>query len=152
MSLTRSAIHRFRYIIYHTISPPLTNHTFQSQLHRSFLSHPIPKPFHFHSSSYSSSSSSSCSTFVRGGADDDYPTGDFDFKPVTGFNKFLVKLKMLIALPWERVQHGSVLKIILRGQVFLPTLPLTSQFSYFLSFSFFFFFLDFACCCRYLIN
>ncbi|KEH32069.1 signal peptide peptidase A (SppA) 36 kDa type protein [Medicago truncatula] len=117
MSLTRSAIHRFRYIIYHTISPPLTNHTFQSQLHRSFLSHPIPKPFHFHSSSYSSSSSSSCSTFVRGGADDDYPTGDFDFKPVTGFNKFLVKLKMLIALPWERVQHGSVLKIILRGQI-----------------------------------
>lgn len=104
MSLTRSAIHRFRHIIYHT---PVT-HTFQSQRHRSFLSHPIPIPFHFHSSS--------CSTFVHAG-DDHYPTGDFDFKPVTGFNKFLVKLKMLIALPWERVQHGSILKIILRGQV-----------------------------------
>jgi protease IV len=109
MSLTRSAIHRFRYII----SPPIT-HAFQSQRHRSFLSHPIPIPFHFHSSSYSTLKPDS----VAGGrGDENYPTGDFDFKPVTGFNKFLVKLKMLIAFPWERVQHGSILKIILRGQV-----------------------------------
>jgi protease-4 len=110
MSLTRTAIHRFRYI-YRTISPPPSSITDRFQFQRS-LSHPIPKPFQFHSSSFSSSSSSLKSS------DDVYPTGDFNFVPVTGFNKFTVKLKTLIALPWERIQHGSILKIILRGQVF----------------------------------
>jgi len=70
-----------------------------------------------------SSSSSSNSTLkqksANNGNDKEYPTGDFDFKPVTGFNKFLVKLKILVALPWERVEHRSILKIILRGQVSL---------------------------------
>jgi protease-4 len=116
MSLTRTAIHRFRYI-YRTISPPPQPSpiTDRFQFQR-FLSHPIPKPFQFHSSSYSSSLKQQES--VTSSSDDIYPTGDFNFEPVTGFNKFTVKLKTLIALPWERIQHGSILKIILRGQVF----------------------------------
>ncbi|KAK2411468.1 serine protease SPPA, chloroplastic [Trifolium repens] len=126
MSLTRTAIHRFRYI-YRTISPPPSSSiTDRFQFQRS-LSHPIPKPFQFHSSSFSSSSSSSS---VISSSDDVYPTGDFNFVPVTGFNKFTVKLKTLIALPWERIQHGSILKIILRGQI---TDQLNSRFSRVLS-------------------
>ena len=106
----RTAINRFRYIYStSTVSPPR------------FLSlRPIPKPFqlyrtttlkpfqfHFFSS-YSSSSSSNGK---------DYPTGDFNFEPPTGFNKFLVKLKTTLALPSEFVQHGSVLKINLQGRI-----------------------------------
>lgn len=50
---------------------------------------------------------------------DDYPTGDFEFKEIGAWNRFLVKLRMLIAFPWERVRKGSVLTMKLRGQVFL---------------------------------
>ncbi|KAH1254462.1 Serine protease SPPA, chloroplastic [Glycine max] len=50
-------------------------------------------------------------------ADEDYPSGQFDFEPVTGWRSFLVKLKMLVAFPWERVQKGSVLTMKLRGQI-----------------------------------
>ncbi|KAK7354355.1 hypothetical protein VNO80_19815 [Phaseolus coccineus] len=49
--------------------------------------------------------------------DEDYPSGEFDFKPVTGWSSFLVKLKMLVAFPWERVRKGSVLTMKLRGQI-----------------------------------
>jgi hypothetical protein len=67
-------------------------------------------------------SSSSNSTLIQDSVsatnDDNYPTGDFEFKPVTGFNKFIVKLRTLMADSSEHVQHGSVLKITLRGQVF----------------------------------
>ncbi|XP_047163213.1 serine protease SPPA, chloroplastic-like isoform X1 [Vigna umbellata] len=49
--------------------------------------------------------------------DDEYPSGEFDFKPVTGWRSFLVKLKMLVAFPWERVRKGSVLTMKLRGQI-----------------------------------
>ncbi|KAI5416496.1 hypothetical protein KIW84_041524 [Lathyrus oleraceus] len=118
MSLTRTAIHRFRYT-YRTISSPSSaSITTRFQLQRLITSDPIPilKPVQFHSS-YSSSSSSSLKQDFVGGGDDAYPTGDFNFEPVTGFNKFIVKLKTLIALPWERVQHGSILKIVLRGQI-----------------------------------
>ncbi|MCH82796.1 protease 4-like [Trifolium medium] len=115
MSLTRTAIHRFRYI-YRTISPPPPSPITDRFQFQRFLSHPTPKPFQFHSSSYSSSSLKQEDSII-GAGDDVYPTGDFNFDPVTGFNKFTVKLKTLIALPWERIQHGSVLKIILRGQI-----------------------------------
>ncbi|KAL2340642.1 hypothetical protein Fmac_008582 [Flemingia macrophylla] len=50
-------------------------------------------------------------------ADEDYPSGEFDFKPITGWRCFLVKLKMLVAFPWERVRKGSVLTMKLRGQI-----------------------------------
>ncbi|KAG5019976.1 hypothetical protein JHK87_015831 [Glycine soja] len=49
--------------------------------------------------------------------DEDYPSGEFDFEPITGWRSFLVKLKMLVAFPWERFRKGSVLTMKLRGQV-----------------------------------
>ncbi|KAH1246609.1 Serine protease SPPA, chloroplastic [Glycine max] len=49
--------------------------------------------------------------------DEDYPSGEFDFEPITGWRSFLVKLKMLVAFPWERVRKGSVLTMKLHGQV-----------------------------------
>ena len=107
MSLTRTTAHRLRHIYYtSTISPSPSSPT-----------HPIfmPKPFQFYlSSSYSSFSKSN----LKQGIDDVYPTGDFNFVPHTGFKKFLVKLKTLIALPRERVEHGSVLKITLKGKIY----------------------------------
>jgi len=57
-------------------------------------------------------------------ADQEYPSGEFDFKPVTGWRSFLVKLKMLVAFPWERVRKGSVLTMKLRGQVTVSVLTL----------------------------
>ncbi|RDX97646.1 Serine protease SPPA, chloroplastic, partial [Mucuna pruriens] len=50
-------------------------------------------------------------------ADEDYPSGEFHFEPITGWGSFLVKLKMLVAFPWERVHKGSVLTMKLRGQI-----------------------------------
>ncbi|TKY73262.1 Serine protease SPPA [Spatholobus suberectus] len=49
--------------------------------------------------------------------DEDYPSGEFEFEPITGWRSFLVKLKMLAAFPWERVRKGSVLTMKLRGQI-----------------------------------
>jgi len=93
-----------------------TRFQFQRFLSRRILK---PKPFKFHLSCYSSSSNSTLKQDSVSGNDNDFPTGDFDFKPVTGFNKLLVKFNLLTADSSERVPHGSVLKIILRGQVFL---------------------------------
>ncbi|CAJ2664696.1 unnamed protein product [Trifolium pratense] len=73
------------------------------------------KPLHNHSSS-SSSNSTLKQDSISGSNDDNYPTGDFEFKPLTGFDKFIVKLRMLMADSSEHVQHGSVLKITLRGK------------------------------------
>lgn len=50
-------------------------------------------------------------------SDEDYPSGEFDFQEIGAWNRFLVKLKMLIAFPWERVRKGSVLTMKLRGQI-----------------------------------
>lgn len=47
----------------------------------------------------------------------EYPSGEFEFKEITGWKNFVVKLRMLFALPWERVRKGSVLSMKLRGQV-----------------------------------
>lgn len=97
-----------------TSSPPSSFMTTRFQLQR-FLTQrilkPKPKPFKFHYSCYSSSSNSTLKQ-------DSVSANDFDFKPVTGFNKLLVKLNLLTVDSSERVPHGSVLKIILRGQVF----------------------------------
>uniref|UniRef100_A0A0D6R6D8 Peptidase S49 domain-containing protein n=1 Tax=Araucaria cunninghamii TaxID=56994 RepID=A0A0D6R6D8_ARACU len=46
-----------------------------------------------------------------------FPLGEFKYKKIEGWNSFLVKLKMLIAVPWERVKKGSVLNMKLRGQI-----------------------------------
>ncbi|XP_057722923.1 serine protease SPPA, chloroplastic-like [Arachis stenosperma] len=42
---------------------------------------------------------------------------DDKFEPVTGWNKQLVKLKILLAFPWERVQYGSLYSVKLRGRI-----------------------------------
>ena len=112
--LTRSAIRRFRYI-YRTppprlISPRPIPKLFNGTTIDRFVSpSPFSTPLQWHfSSSYSSSSSSNAK---------DYPSGDFDFKPITGFNKYFVRLKTMLALPWERVQQGSILKINLQGKI-----------------------------------
>lgn len=49
--------------------------------------------------------------------DEDYPSGEFEFEKFGPWRSFLVKLKMLVAFPWERVRKGSVLTMKLRGQV-----------------------------------
>ncbi|GMY15432.1 serine protease SPPA, chloroplastic [Fagus crenata] len=50
-------------------------------------------------------------------SDADYPSGEFQFEEFNWWRKFTVKLKMLIALPWERVRNGTVLTMKLRGQI-----------------------------------
>ncbi|KAJ7559074.1 hypothetical protein O6H91_04G068800 [Diphasiastrum complanatum] len=50
-------------------------------------------------------------------ASEPFPSGDFEFRKLKGWNKFLVKLKMMIALPWQRVKKGSVLRMKLSGQI-----------------------------------
>ncbi|XP_022933696.1 serine protease SPPA, chloroplastic [Cucurbita moschata] len=49
--------------------------------------------------------------------DEDYPSGEFEFEKFGPWRSFLVKLKMLVAFPWERVRKGSVLTMKLRGQI-----------------------------------
>lgn len=48
---------------------------------------------------------------------DEYPSGEFEFKSPGAWDSFMVKLRMLVALPWQRVRKGSVLTMKLRGQV-----------------------------------
>ena len=48
---------------------------------------------------------------------EEYPSGEFEFKEMNGWMRFVVKLRMLIAFPWARVRKGSVLTMKLRGQV-----------------------------------
>ncbi|KAJ8752251.1 hypothetical protein K2173_003887 [Erythroxylum novogranatense] len=50
-------------------------------------------------------------------SDGDYPSGDFQFRELGAWERFLVKLRMLVAFPWERVRKGSVLTMKLRGQI-----------------------------------
>ncbi|CAA0832408.1 Serine protease SPPA- chloroplastic [Striga hermonthica] len=50
-------------------------------------------------------------------AEEKYPSGDFVYTEYDSLKKLSVKLKMLIAWPWERVKKGSVLIIKLRGEI-----------------------------------
>ncbi|KAK9105356.1 hypothetical protein Scep_022200 [Stephania cephalantha] len=52
---------------------------------------------------------------VRGNGD--YADGEFVFQERDGWKSFVVKLRMLFALPWERVRKGSVLSMKLRGKI-----------------------------------
>lgn len=116
MFRTRIAINHFRCIYIASLSSCIVTPT------RTQFQCPH---FHFHPHHYSSSAPKQ--DFL--GADDHYPTGDFDFKPVTGWKKFTTKLKMLTMLPWKRLPYGTVFEITLRGQVitsnFSPTLTVT---------------------------
>lgn len=47
----------------------------------------------------------------------DYPSGEFEYDKPSSWMRFVVKLRMLLALPWQRVKKGSVLTIKLRGQI-----------------------------------
>ncbi|KAH9627542.1 hypothetical protein KSS87_008397 [Heliosperma pusillum] len=49
--------------------------------------------------------------------EDEYPSGEFVFEEFSIWKKFVVKLRMLIAFPWQRVKKGSVLSMKLRGQI-----------------------------------
>ncbi|CAL0307162.1 unnamed protein product [Lupinus luteus] len=84
------SINRFRSSLSQTSSTTTTpSLQFQFQFH-----------FHRHLSSFS---------------DAHFPSGEFEFKPITGWNKFLVKLKMLIAFP--RIRNDTVYTFKLRGQI-----------------------------------
>ncbi|KAK2985724.1 hypothetical protein RJ640_023691 [Escallonia rubra] len=62
-----------------------------------------------------SNGNGSASSGKRGGGD--YPSGEFEFEPPGAWRSFVVKLRMLVALPWQRVRKGSVLNMKLRGQI-----------------------------------
>ena len=57
------------------------------------------------------SSSESC---VR---DSDYPSGEFQLQEFSWWRKLTVKLKMLTALPRERIPNATVLTMKIRGEV-----------------------------------
>ncbi|CAO2818423.1 unnamed protein product [Amaranthus hypochondriacus] len=48
---------------------------------------------------------------------EEFPTGEFEFKEFGLWKNFVVKCRMLIAFPWQRVKKGSVLTMKLRGQI-----------------------------------
>lgn len=62
--------------------------------------------------------------------DEEYPSGEFEMVKFGWWVSFLVKLRMLFALPWERVKKGSVLSIKLKGEI---SEQLASRFSSVLS-------------------
>ncbi|RZR77178.1 hypothetical protein BHM03_00002188 [Ensete ventricosum] len=47
----------------------------------------------------------------------DYPTGEFEMEGFGWWRRLVVKLRLFFALPWVRVEKGSVLKMQLRGKV-----------------------------------
>ncbi|XP_042426919.1 serine protease SPPA, chloroplastic-like [Zingiber officinale] len=47
----------------------------------------------------------------------DYPTGEFEMKEVGWWKRLGVQLRLFFALPWERIEKGSVLKMQLRGKI-----------------------------------
>lgn len=49
--------------------------------------------------------------------EDEYPSGEFEYEKFNAWKIFTVKLRMLVAFPWERVRKGSVLTMKLRGQI-----------------------------------
>lgn len=55
-------------------------------------------------------------------SEEEYPSGEFRFEKPSALKSFVVKLRMLVAFPWERVRKGSVLTMKLRGQVSIPSL------------------------------
>lgn len=49
--------------------------------------------------------------------DDEYPSGEFVYREHDFWKNLVVKSRMLIAWPWQRVKKGSVLTMKLRGEV-----------------------------------
>ncbi|KAL8478749.1 hypothetical protein ACS0TY_030579 [Phlomoides rotata] len=50
-------------------------------------------------------------------SDDEYPSGEFVYREYDLLGRFAVKLKMLVAWPWQRVKKGSVLTMNIRGEI-----------------------------------
>ncbi|KAF5934041.1 hypothetical protein HYC85_030212 [Camellia sinensis] len=50
-------------------------------------------------------------------SNEEYPSGEFEFKEFGAWKKFGVKLRMLVAFPWGRIPNGTVLTMKLRGQI-----------------------------------
>ncbi|XP_009415541.2 serine protease SPPA, chloroplastic isoform X1 [Musa acuminata AAA Group] len=55
-----------------------------------------------------------------------YPTGEFEMEEFGWWRRLVVKLRLFFALPWVRVEKGSVLKMQLRGKI---SDQLTTRFS-----------------------
>ncbi|KAH6824242.1 signal peptide peptidase [Perilla frutescens var. hirtella] len=49
--------------------------------------------------------------------DNKYPKGEFVFRQRSEWENFMVKTRLTFALPWKRFKNGSVLKILLRGEI-----------------------------------
>ncbi|KAL0396158.1 UNVERIFIED_CONTAM: Serine protease SPPA, chloroplastic [Sesamum calycinum] len=54
---------------------------------------------------------------VSGVDDDKYPSGEFLYREYNLWESLVVKFRMLVALPWERVKKGSVLVMKIRGEI-----------------------------------
>ncbi|CAL5362468.1 unnamed protein product [Camellia sinensis] len=50
-------------------------------------------------------------------SDEEYPSGEFEFKEFGAWKKFTVKLRMLVAFPWEGIPNNTVFTMKLRGQI-----------------------------------
>ncbi|KAJ4763900.1 hypothetical protein LUZ62_074275 [Rhynchospora pubera] len=50
-------------------------------------------------------------------ASEEFPSGEFEMEEFGWLRQFVVKLRMLIAPPWQRVRKDSVLSMKLRGQI-----------------------------------
>lgn len=48
---------------------------------------------------------------------EEFPSGDLDFRTVGSWNMFVMRLKMLCTVPWQRIKKGSVLKLKLSGKI-----------------------------------
>lgn len=53
---------------------------------------------------------------------EEFPSGDLDFRTVGSWNMFVMRLKMLCTVPWQRIKKGSVLKLKLSGKASLRLL------------------------------
>ncbi|GAV77766.1 Peptidase_S49 domain-containing protein [Cephalotus follicularis] len=82
---------------------------------------PITIPCHLSLRAFGDSSSS-CNTKHEKEEEEvidkqDYPSGDFEFVKFGAWKTLVVKFRMLIAFPWQRVRKGTVLNMKLRGQI-----------------------------------
>uniref|UniRef100_A0A1D1Z4I2 Protease 4 n=1 Tax=Anthurium amnicola TaxID=1678845 RepID=A0A1D1Z4I2_9ARAE len=47
----------------------------------------------------------------------EFPSGEFEIVEFDWWRRFVVRIRMMFALPWERVRKGSVLSMKLRGNI-----------------------------------
>eukprot|EP00250_Pteridium_aquilinum_P028242 c36833_g1_i1 orf=173-2296(-) len=48
---------------------------------------------------------------------EDFPSGDLEFRTIGGWDMFVMRLKLLFTVPWQRIKKGSVLKLKLSGKI-----------------------------------